>query len=1105
MNDLSKRLAALSPRQRALLKEKLAQQKQTPKAASDAQAEGTLAQTVPLSFAQQRLWFLHRLAPDSPMYNLAAAVRLRGFLDQTALEQSLNEVRRRHQVLRSRVMEVGGQPQQVIHPWQPRSLPRVDLQSLTPSAQAQELEQRSQALARHRFDLAQDEPLAWQLLQLAPDDHQLLIVLHHIVSDGWSKERLIHEVAEIYQAQVSPPVGAKQGSPLPPLPLQYADVARWQRQRDQDPEQLAHLAYWRQQLHQVPPLALPILRPAVDSPEAPGALYSAHLSPDLTIALKQFSQKQGVTLFMTLLAAFKVLLWRYSGQTDLVLGVPTAGRSRADFEPLIGCFINPVVLRSDLSGNPSFRELLQQIRETATQAYSHGDIPFERLVEELQPDRTTTPLFQVMFALQNLPRTQLTLPQLSFEIHELHPGSAKFDLTVALHERDGGLTANLEYRCDRIHPNAIARLWNHYQTLLTDVWAHPDFRLSQLSWLSQSEQQQLLQEWNQTQTSFPESTLVGLVENQVQRTPEAVAVLFEDQQLTYGQLNDQAERLGQQLHQLGIGPEMRVAVALRRSPQLLIALLAILKTGAAYVPLDPNYPQDRLTFILQDSQPALVLTESQVRPQLPQLPESPVLDIESLTPEPGPRQDWSSLRSPEALAYLIYTSGSTGQPKGVAIEQQSVVNFLQSLQAHLRLSEGDRLLAITTLSFDIAVLELFLPLTVGAQVQILPDCVSRDGSQLAQVLNQSQVTVMQATPATWQMLLSAGWSGKDGLTLLSGGEALSRDLAAQLLNKGEALWNLYGPTETTIWSTVERVDNAEETIPIGRPIHNTQVYVLDNNQQPVPIGIPGELYLGGAGLAREYWRRPGLTRERFLDSAWGRLYRTGDLVRYREDGVLEHLGRLDHQVKLRGYRIELGEIESQLRSHPQVNNAVVIAREDEPGQRRLVAYIVGNLSQEDLGPKLRRHLQAQLPDYMVPSLFVELEQLPLTPNGKVDRRALPKPSRQPSQQLVAPRNDLEQQLAELWANLLQSPLPSIHDNFFELGGHSLLATQLIAQIRDRLQVDIPLRLLFDHPTLAEFASQIERQTQQGVSPSTPGPGLIRRVSRDRYRSPQTQH
>ncbi|PZO15513.1 MAG: hypothetical protein DCF25_13600 [Leptolyngbya foveolarum] len=1143
MNNLSKRIAALSQTQRSQLEAALKQRRQNaakstiPVAATDA--------SYPLSFAQRRLWFLHQLTPHSPLYNLAAAIRLRGQLRRDLLARSLNEVRRRHTILRSRFVNINGQPRQVIPPWQEAALiplDLVDLQNLSDLEQASAIQHHTDKLTQHAFDLSQDEPVRFVLLRLAENHHRLLVGMHHIVSDGWSKGLLIKEVATLYQAYL-----AEQPSPLADLLVQYTDFSVWQQQQQTGSDFQAHASYWKETLSgSLPLLELPIARPNHGIHSHPGRIETFELSAQLSQSLRQIAQQEGATLFMTLLTAFNILLYRYSGQSDLCIGIPTAGRATAQLEDLIGCFINPVVVRSDLSGDPCFKTLLRQVRETATEAYSHADFPFDKLVEELQPDRETTPLFQVMFTLQNVPKATLNLPDLDLDVTELHSGTAKFDLTLAMEECASGITGTLEYRSDRFDQTAIVRLKEQFQTLLQSIVTDLDRPLSALNLLPAQESQQLLTDWNQTAMPISESTIHQLFEKQVEKTPEAIALTFQDslsdhQHLTYRELNQRANQLAHHLQTLGVKSETRVGLCVTRSPDMLIGLLGILKAGGAYVPLDPSYLVERLTFMVQDSQIAVLVMQSQ--PLLDQplaqnlaqsltqtAPTAQIVDLERDRPliTQQPQDNLKTPVTPQSLAYLIYTSGSTGRPKGVMIEHRSVVNFLQSLQQQLALTPADHLLAVTTLSFDISVLELLLPLSVGASVTIASQAMTKDAIQMIAALEQSQSTVMQATPSTWQMLLSAGWRGKADLTILSGGEALSRDLAEQLLSKGAAVWNLYGPTETTIWSTVHRVTTATETIPIGRPIANTQIYLLDERLQPVPMGGPGELYIGGAGLARGYWQQPDLTAARFIENPFkkgDRLYKTGDLVRYQTVhqtvnqtvhearqlpcGMLEHLGRLDHQVKLRGHRIELGEIEAILRKQQTVTAAIVIAREDEPGDQHLVAYAV--FDENTTSAALRSVLRSYLPEYMVPAAVVRLERLPLTPNGKVDRKALPRPDYQPEPiaAFAAPKTPVERQLIHLWASVLKASVQQASDistdqSFFDLGGHSLLATQLMAQIREEFQVELPLRILFDFSTIADLAQQIETHKLSEQSLGSPTPlSKITRVARQPYRHRST--
>jgi len=1063
---------------------------------------------LPLSFAQARLWFLDHLEGDNAFYNIPVALHLSGSLDVTVLEQSLNEIVRRHEALRTTFCEVDGQPIQVISRFSSFTLPVVDLRSGSflagESSPKTEWGTQVQRLAAEEacqpFDLANDPLLRVTLMQLDAEEYILLLTMHHIVSDGWSMSLLIQELAALYEA-----FSQGQPSPLPELPIQYADFAVWQRQYLQGEVLDKELSYWKQKLDNAPTLLqLPTDHPRPPAQTFRGATQLFVLPQKLTDALKALSTQAEATLFMTLLAAFNTLLYRYTGDVDILVGSPIANRNRAEIEPLIGFFVNTLVLRSDLAGNPNFRDLLKQVREITLDAYAHQNLPFEKLLEELQLARNLShsPLFQVMFSLQNALNLNVEFAGLTASLSPLESKTAKFDLTLDLIETPSSLAGRVEYNTDLFDDSTITRMLGHFQTLLEGIVANPDQHLCDLPLLSAAEQHQLWEEWNQTAADYPKNACIHqLFEAQVERTPNAVAVVFEDEQLTYRELNQRANQLAHYLKTLGVKPEVLVGICLDRSIEMIVGLLGILKAGGAYVPLDPAYPQQRLALMMSDAQMPVLLTQKRLLSRLPSHQARVVCwdtDGQSISQES--QDNPASSTTLDHLGYVIYTSGSTGKPKGVQIPHGAVVNFLTSMERQPGLTQTDVLLAVTSISFDIAALELYLPLITGARVALVSREVASDGKQLIEQLTTAGATVMQATPATWQMLLAAGWQGSPQLKILCGGEALPRDLAEQLLARGAAVWNLYGPTETTIWSTVCQVEAAKlvkATVPIGRPIANTQVYLLDTSGQPVPIGIPGELYIGGAGLARGYLNRPELTAQRFIHHpVAGRLYKTGDLARYLTDGTIEYIERIDHQVKLRGFRIELGEIETVLRQHPAVRQAVVMLREDEPGNQRLVAYLVAQSSQDELAQQLRRFVGERLPSYMIPSVLVTLEALPLTPNGKVDRKALPVPETTKAsiqEAVVLPRHPVEEVLARIWSQLLGVEAVGIDRNFFELGGHSLLATQVISRIEKAFGVELPVRCLFESPTLAELAASVQKLMQsQSEQPVPP----IERVSRD---------
>lgn len=1038
---------------------------------------------LPMSFAQQRLWFLDQLESGSAAYNLARIVRLQGPLHIATLEQCFNAILQRHEALRTSFAVVEGQPAQVIAAQHDFMLSVIDLRGFSEAERQVETQRLAKLTARQPFDLTQAPLLKAILLQLEPEEHVMLFTMHHIIADGWSAGVLVREVAALYESFcVGKPI-----PPLPELPIQYADFAIWQRQWLQKEVLESQLAYWQQQLgSSLPVLELPTDRSRPPIQTFTGSKQSWEFPQPLTEALKSLSQREGVTLFMTLLAAFKTLLYRYTGQADILVGSPIANRNRSEIEELIGFFVNTLVLRTDLSGNPSFQKLLKRVRETTLRAYAHQDLPFEQLVEALQPERSLsyTPLFQVMFGLQHAPLEALKLPGLTLNILEVETETARYDLTLSLTDTEPGLIGTLEYNTDLFDAATITRMLGHFQTLLESIVTDPYQPLSTLLILTEADRKQLLVEWNTTQADYPQEQCIHqLFEIQAEGTPDTVAVVFEGQQLTYQELNARANQLAHYLQTLDVRPGALVGVCVERSLEMVIGLLGVLKAGGAYVPLDPAYPRERLAFMVEDSQVPVLLTQENLVVALAEH-TAKVVCLDADWKEIAKESDRHPIKATTAedLAYVIYTSGSTGKPKGVQIPHRTVVNFLSSMSHMPGLHNQDVLLSVTTLSFDIAALELFLPLTVGARVVVVSREVAADGAQLLERLTQSGATTMQATPATWRLLLEAGWQGSDQLKILCGGEALPRKLANSLLERGATLWNLYGPTETTIWSTIHRVEEQDGPVPIGRAIANTQVYILDPYLQPIPVGVPGGLYIGGDGLAQGYLNRPELTAEKFIhnpysDQPGARLYKTGDLARYRPDGNIEFLGRIDHQVKVRGFRIELGEIETVLTQHQSVGEAVVLVQDDEAANQHLVAYVA--LSQEVALPitHLRSWLRQKLPEYMVPTVFVLLLALPLTPNGKVDRRALLASETIQSHSensFEAPRTPIQEVLVSAWRQILDIEQVGIDDNFFELGGHSLLATQLISRIREIFQVELPVRCLFETPTIAGLAGSIEK-------------------------------
>ncbi|ACK73821.1 amino acid adenylation domain protein (plasmid) [Gloeothece citriformis PCC 7424] len=1041
------------------------------------------------SFAQNRLWFLEQLHPDSCIYNSSTAIRLKGNLNIKVLVQSLNEMIKRHEILRTAFKNTKNSICQVIAPSLTVDLPLIDLSQFPTDEREKEVQKAIASVCNQPFDLSQAPLLRGLLLELGEQEYILIFAIHHIIIDGWSIGVFIQELATIYRDLLHlKPIS------LPDLPIQYADFTVWQHQWIQGEILEEQLAYWTEKLTDLPMLSLPTIRSRETLQTHQGSTLSFTLPSELSTALQKLSQQENVTLFMTLLAGFQVLLQRYTHQDDLVVGTDIANRNQPQTEGLIGFFVNLLVLRTDLSGNPNFIELLSRVREVTLEAYTHQDLPFEKLVEVLQPDRygsQASPLFQVLFVLQNVPLTTLELPGVELQPLELANQKAKFDLSLIMEETPTGIQGKWEYNQDLFAPEMIAQMSQHFQNILSSAVEFPNLPITQLSFLSPQERQKLLFDWNQTTRDYPLNKCIHqLIEEQVQKTPNAIAIIFEDHQLTYRQLNERANQLAHHLQTLGVAPDVLVGICLERSLEMLIGLLGILKAGGAYIPLDPAYPPERIAYMIDDSQMSVIVTQKKCLHCLPKK----TIDIVYLESDRDSFSQYnthnpiSKIQS-NHLAYVIYTSGSTGKPKGVQITHQSVTNFLMAMRQTPGLNETDILLAVTTISFDIAVLELYLPLIVGAKTVIVSREIALDGLQLSKVLAQTGATILQATPATWQMLLSTGWEGNSQLKILCGGEALPQKLAQRLVSKSASVWNLYGPTETTVWATIHPVEPHQDDHrlieSIGHPIANTQIYILDTQLQPVPVGIKGQIFIGGVQVARGYLNRPQLTNDRFISNPFSddpnaRLYKTGDLGRYLPDGNIEYLGRIDHQVKLRGFRIELGEIEATLTKHPLVQEAVVLLRENEVKQSYLVGYVVPQ--QASLTEiELLGFLKEQLPDYMTPQTLVFLPSLPLTPNGKVDRRSLPTPAIKTDANhcFIAPRTFVETVLASIWVNILGVDPIGIDDNFFELGGHSLLATQVISAIRERFQVELPLRQLFAAPTIRQLGEALKIEGKIG--------------------------
>jgi amino acid adenylation domain-containing protein len=1046
---------------------------------------------LPLSFAQSRLWLLDRLEPGSPLYNLPQAMALSGALDRPALAAALGEILRRHEVLRTRFAELAGEPVQLVEPAGGFSLPLIDLAAVAGPGRLAEAARLAAAEAARPFDLAQPPLLRAFLLRLEPEEHRLLLTLHHIASDGWSQAILVRELTALYAA-----FAAGRPSPLPPPPLQYADFAAWQRSRLSGETLAAELDHWRRRLAGAPDvLDLPTDRPRAAVRSTRGGELERVLPAATAGDLARLARQEGVTLFMLLLAAFDVLLYRYTRQEEILVGSPIANRNRAETEGLLGFFVNTLVLRADLTGAPDFRELLRRTREATLEAYEHQDLPFEKLVEELHPDRSLshTPLFQVMLALQNAPDETLELPGLTVRPLPGAGGTAKFDLTLFVEERGGELRLGLEYAADLFLPATMDRLLSHFARLLAGAAAAPRSPVAELPLLSLGETEQILVEWNDTAAlAQGDACLHQLFEAQALRTPDAVALVAPDGgRLTYRELDARASHLSRRLRALGVGPEILAGVMMDRTADLVVALLAVLKAGGAYVPIDPAYPPQRVAFMLESSRaPVLLSRRALLADFAGSLPPAAVplfLDA-GWEAEPVPPSVDGAAPIAGNLAYIIFTSGSTGTPKGVALEHRSAVVFARWAREVFPPEDLAAVLAATSVCFDLSVFEIFVTLAWGGTVVLAENALALPAHPAA-----AEVTLVNTVPSAMAELVRGGGIPPSVRTVNLAGEALKGSLVRSVYEQTGAtrVFNLYGPSEDTTYSTFALMPRDVDSPSIGRPVAGSSAYVLDAALQPVPIGVPGAVYLSGLGLSRGYLERPDLTADRFVPDPFGapgaRLYRVGDLARFRPDGEMEFLGRIDHQVKVRGFRIELGEVEAALAALDSVKEGAVLALEEPGGEgSRLTAFVV------PAGPvpppagfaaELRAALKRSLPEYMVPTVYAFLPELPLTPNGKLDRRALERlaPSSEESAGAGsgAPRTPLEELVAGLWCEVLGLERVGVDDSFFDLGGHSLLATRVISRLRQVLGADLPLRALFEAPTVAALALRVEEARAGG--------------------------
>jgi len=1074
MSDIAGRIDGLPPEKRALLARILHQ-------------APARFNAFPLSFAQRRMWFLHRMDPASAVYNVPAAVRVSGALDAEALRRALDEVVRRHEVLRGSYTQVEGEPVQVTAPAAPLDLPVEDLSALPAEARDAESMRIANGEARAPFDLARGGLLRARLVRLAADDHLLLVTAHHIVTDGWSVSLMFRELAALYQA-----FAAGRPSPLPELALQYADFAAWQREhlRGERMDRLAE--HWTRRMEGAPALLeLPTDRPRPPEATFAGRMLRFELPAALVPELHALARRESASLFMVLTAAFSAVLARWSGQEQVVVGTPVANRGRAETEGMIGLFVNTLAIRADLSGGPTLRELLKRVRDAALEAFAHQELPFEKLVELLKTRRSLGhhPVFQVMLALQNTGDAP-EIGGMRLEPLRLDAAGARFDLSLSVRERDGGIAGVAEYATDLFDGTTVERLIDHLRIVLEAMAADPDTRVDEVELLRGGERERVLRGFNRTTAPAPDApSLHALFERAADAWPRAAAGTDGAESLTYAEVEAQANRLAHHLRALGVGPESRVGVCVERGPRALAALLGVLKAGGAYVPLDPSYPADRLRWMLEECGRGVIVAGAAVADRLPEhagrlvLLEDPAIGArpaERPAPAPG--------AGPDSLAYVIYTSGSTGRPKGVLVPHGCAVGLVAQSLPRLDVRPGDRVAQTASLNFDLSVLQIFAALAGGAAACFIPAETLASPAELVETLRARGTTHVMATPAVLEMIPADSLPGVR--TICSGGDRCPPEVAARLAPRRRFL-NAYGPTETTIYATAWAGGPDENgELPIGGPVANLRAYVVDSALRPVPVAIPGELLVGGAGVTRGYHSRPALTAERYVPDAWSgepgaRLYRTGDRARWRPDGALEFLGRVDHQIKIRGFRIEPGEIEFALREHPDVRDALVVARADG-GEKRLAGYVIAAGGAAPDPGALRAWLRQRLPEYMVPAAWCVMDGFPLGSSGKVDRSALPAPEgvRAAASESVPPRTEAERKVAAVWAEVLGVEAVGAHDGFFDLGGHSLLLVKVQARLREAFGVPVPITHLFRYLTVSALAAALDSPAPEPPAPST---------------------
>jgi amino acid adenylation domain-containing protein len=1086
-STIERRISFLSPAKRTLF-QRILRDKGISITPTQAALLRENRETGPVSFAQQRLWFLQQLDPTSNLYNVPIAFRLQGDLNKTALTQSLQEIMRRHEVLRTTFSMQNGIPIQVIHHATPFTLRTIDLRCYPEHTREWEAKKLLNQESAMSFDLSQGPLVRVSLIELSDRTYILCLIAHHIVFDAWSSGIFLKELSVVYGAfsnntQLS----------LNALPIQYADFAVWQRHLMQGEAMQEQLTYWKKHLEGAPPICeLPSdrLRPPLQT--FCGARQLTKLPQSLSKDLRELSNREEATLFMTLLATFKILLYRYTGNPDIIIGSPVANRTTVESESLIGFFVNNLVIRTNCSGNPSFRELLKRVRQTTREALNHQDLPFEKLVEEIRPERTLThsPIFQIMFAFQNVPKSPISLPSLDISRIDVNNDTAKFDLILFMDDTEDGLRGTLEFNTDLFEEQTAARLLAHYQNLLSSIVVNPLRRIEELDMLTESELQTLKTEWNDTKSDYPHHTCIHeIFESQAKKSPEAVAAVYE-REYRYHELNRSANQVARSLRDLGIGPNTLVGICMERTSWLIIGMIGILKAGGAYVPLDPTHPKDRLATMAEDAGLSIILAVSSVNKRLDNL-KTKVLYLDEYLPilTPGRDGNLENINSPEDLAYVIYTSGSTGTPKGVTISHRAVMRLVCKTN-YIQISPADRIAQVSNISFDASTFEIWGALLNGAgSVQIDRDVLIIP-QELARALREKQITIMFLTTALFNLIARNAPHILESLhTVLFGGEAVDAECVRLVLRHGPPtrLIHVYGPTENTTFSTwheIQSINDESVRIPIGKPVANTTCYVLSRMHALVPVGGIGELFLGGDGLSNGYLRSPDLNKSKFIPDPFSvsphdRLYKTGDLVRTRSDGNLEFVGRIDKQIKIRGYRVEPSEIEAALRKFQGIRNAAVVSRKDDTGNNCLVAHIELTQGSPFHKDHIREFLRTKLPSFMIPSAFIPADSIPLTANGKIDYASIPEPMQKEEQETLPSLNPskMEQLLTRIWEDLLKIHPIAPTENFFDLGGHSLMIICVFVQIERELGIKIPPSVLFQAPTIEQLALFISTYQQ----------------------------